>query len=222
MFSSYAGLRQRKVIRNILFVCLADGLVGVSYGAVSVSSGLDLWVPVSLSILVLAGSSEFLFIGIVSSGGSMFSAALAGLLVNARHVPFGLSVRDLIGRGPLALLGCHVMNDESVVFGMSQPSAGERKLSYWLCGLGILGLWPLGVFLGGTLGSLIQDTASLGLDAMFPAIILALVLPHFKSASDIITAGVGAGIAVVSVPWVPVGVPALLSLAGTCIGRKRR
>ncbi|VTP83311.1 azaleucine resistance protein AzlC [Leclercia adecarboxylata] len=56
--------------------------------------GFPLWVPFVLSISVLAGASEFMFIGIVASGGNPLAAAAAGLLVNARHVPFGVTVRD--------------------------------------------------------------------------------------------------------------------------------
>ncbi|MCE0495845.1 AzlC family ABC transporter permease [Vibrio salinus] len=220
MKKSYISLKERRVLRNIAFVCLADGLVGLSYGAVSVSSGIELWVPLTLSILVLAGASEFLFIGIVASGGSAVSAAFAGLLVNARHLPFGLAVKDCVGNGISALLGCHIMNDESVVFGLNQPSYYEQKLSYWLCGVGILIVWPLGVFLGGTLGSLITDTSALGLDAMFPAIIFALVLPNIKSVTNVISAASGSIIAVAAVPFLPIGLPALLSLTGVYIGRK--
>ncbi|GAB1440903.1 hypothetical protein MASR2M36_36880 [Providencia sp.] len=52
----------------------------------------------TLSILVLAGASEFLFIGVIFSGGSPISAALAGLLVNSRHIPFSFAVSELTGK----------------------------------------------------------------------------------------------------------------------------
>ncbi|SUE06876.1 AzlC protein [Pantoea agglomerans] len=51
------------------------------------------------------GASEFLFIGIVAGGGSPFTAAAAGLLVNARHLPFGIAVKDLVGAGSVRLAG---------------------------------------------------------------------------------------------------------------------
>ena len=46
---------------------------------------------------MLAGASEFLFIGIVAAGGNPIAAALAGLLVNARHLPYGLALPDITG-----------------------------------------------------------------------------------------------------------------------------
>ncbi len=202
MYESYLRLKKRKVPRDILLVCLADGVVAMSYGAVSV------------------GSSEFLFAGIVASGGSPVAAALAGILVNIRHLPFGLSVSSSVGKGPMRFLGYHIMNDESVVFGVSQPTEEERMLSYWLCGLGIFVLWPFGVYIGGTLGSLIDDPSVFGLDAMLPAIILALVLPNLHNRQNLVASLSGAVVAVISVPFLPIGLPSLLSLTGIWIGRK--
>ncbi len=220
MLNNYALLKGNPIVRSIFLVCLADGIVGISYGAVSVSSGFELWVPISLAILVLAGASEFLFIGIVSSGGSPFTAALAGILVNARHIPFGLAVRDLVGRGSTGFFGCHLMNDESVVFGLSQKSKQEKKAAYWLCGVGILFVWPLGVLIGGVLGSVIEDTHVLGVDAMFPAILIALVVPAVGSLKKWLTLTTGATITAVTVPFFPAGLPALFSLSGMWIWRK--
>lgn len=122
-------------IKAIVLVCLAVGVVGMSYGSLAMAYGFPLWVPFVLSLTVLAGASEFMFIGIVASGGNPLAAAAAGLLVNARHVPFGVTVRDLVGKRGLSFLGCHIMNDESVVFGLSQKTAEQRKAAYWLCGL---------------------------------------------------------------------------------------
>ena len=106
-------------IKAIILVCLAVGVVGMSYGS---GDGLRFSAvgAVCAFLTVLAGASEFMFIGIVASGGNPLAAAAAGLLVNARHVPFGVTVRELVGKRGLSYLGCHIMNDESVVFGLSQ------------------------------------------------------------------------------------------------------
>ena len=92
-------------IKAIVLVCLAVGVVGMSYGSLAMAYGFPLWVPFVLSLTVLAGASEFMFIGIVASGGNPLAAAAAGLLVNARHVPFGVTVRDLVGKRGLSFLG---------------------------------------------------------------------------------------------------------------------
>lgn len=211
------SILHNSTVKNIALVCIADLIVGISYGALAHSQGFDWWVPLMLSIFVLAGASEFLFIGVVFSGGSPLSAALAGLLVNSRHIPFSFAVSELTGKGAKSLLGYHIMNDESVVFGLAQESEREKTAAFWLCGLGILICWPVGVVIGEILGSFIQDTHALGMDAMFPAIILALSLPALKDKRLRLAAIVGAVVAVVATPVLPAGIPVLLALLSLVI-----
>ncbi|EPH0093102.1 AzlC family ABC transporter permease [Pluralibacter gergoviae] len=214
-FSSLTG----DTVKAIVLVVLAVGVVGMSYGSLAMAYGFPLWVPFVLSLTVLAGASEFMFIGIVASGGNPLAAA-AGLLVNARHVPFGVSVRDLVGRRGSALLGCHIMNDESVVFGLSQKTPEQRRAAYWLCGLGVAIIWPVGALLGAGIGKLLPAPETIGLDAVFPAILLALTLPAFKNRATLARALSGAAISLAAVPFVATGLPVLLSLFGLLARKK--
>ena len=146
--------------------------------------------------------------------------AAAGLLVNARHIPFGVTVRELVGRRALSFIGCHIMNDESVVFGLSQPTPAQRKAAYWLCGAGVALIWPLGTLTGAAVGKLLPAPETIGLDAVFPAILLALVIPAFKNRTTLIRAVSGAALALAAVPFAPTGLPVLLSLFGL-LSRKK-
>lgn len=220
MFRHHFSSLKSDTIKAIFLVCLAVGVVGVSYGSLAMAYGFALWVPLCLSVLVLAGASEFMFIGIVASGGNPLAAAVAGLLVNARHLPFGVTVRELVGDRAASLLGCHIMNDESVVFGLSQPTPEQRKAAYWLCGLGVALFWPLGVLVGAGVGKLLPAPETIGLDAVFPAILLALVLPALKKRTTLIRASSGALISLAAVPFTPVGLPVLLSLLGLFTRKK--
>ncbi|MGS9092497.1 AzlC family ABC transporter permease, partial [Salmonella enterica subsp. enterica serovar Infantis] len=74
--------------------------------------GFPLGVPFGLSIFVLAGGAVFMFIGIVASGGNPVAAAAAGLLVHARPVPVGVTVRDVGGTRAASCVGGHIMTDE--------------------------------------------------------------------------------------------------------------
>ena len=206
-------------LRDIALACLAVWFIGLSYGAVAVASGFPLWVPAALSVLVLAGASEFLFIGIVAAGGNPIAAALAGLLVNARHLPYGLALPDMTGpdvtgRGWRRLLGSHVMNDESVVFALAQEDLPRQRAAYWACGLGVLICWPAGAVLGALIGGVIGNTSAFGLDAMFPAVILALIVPALRDRVTVRAALAGAAIALAATPFLPAGLPVLLALAG--------
>jgi 4-azaleucine resistance transporter AzlC len=203
-------------LRDIALACLAVWFIGLSYGAIAVASGFPLWVPAAQSVLVLAGASEFLFIGIVAAGGNPLAAAAAGLLVNARHLPYGLALPGgIIGPGhPMKrLLGSHVMNDESVVFALAQEDLPRKRAAYWACGLGVLLCWPAGAVLGALIGSVITNTGAFGLDAMFPAVILALIVPALRDRQLRRAAGLGAVIALAATPFLPPGLPELLALA---------
>jgi 4-azaleucine resistance transporter AzlC len=200
------------VLRDIAVTCLAVLFIGLSYGATAVASGFPLWVPAAQSVLVLAGASEFLFIGIVAAGGSPFAAALAGLLVNARHLPYGLALPEVTGRGWRRMVGTHVMNDESVVFALAQDDLPRKRAAYLACGLGVLICWPGGAVLGALIGSAVHDTGAFGLDAMFPAVILALIVPDLRDRMTLRAALAGAAVALAVTPFLPAGLPVLLAL----------
>lgn len=220
MFSPGFSCLTAATKKAIYLVCLAVGVVGASYGSLATAYGFPLWVPLFSTLFVLAGASEFMFVAIIASGGNPLAAALAGLLVNARHFPFGIAVRDLVGPRLKGLLGCHIMNDESVVFGLSQSSMEQRRAAYWLCGLGVAIVWPIGAMLGSVVGKLLPNIEAIGLDAVFPAILLALVIPSFSSRTTLIRASSGAVLSLIATPFVAVGLPVLLSMAGLLARKK--
>ncbi len=199
--------------RDIALVCLADGLVGLSFGAIAVTTGFPIWLPMLLSVVVFAGASQFMFVAIVGAGGNPIAAVVAGLLVNARHLPFGLAIGDVIGTGWLRrIVGSHVLIDESTAFAMSQSDSRRRRAAYWACGLGLFACWNVGVVLGAFGGTLIRSTDALGMDAAFPAVLLALLMPALRDRATRVAALVGAVIAVVTGLVLPAGLPVLLAL----------
>src|ERR1700760_4292928 len=83
--------RDTGLLRDVVLICLADGIVGVSFGAASVAGGLPWWVPVALSLLVFAGGSQIAAVGVVLAGGSPLAAVAAGAVLNTRLLPDGLA-----------------------------------------------------------------------------------------------------------------------------------
>jgi 4-azaleucine resistance transporter AzlC len=217
LMSSIRRTLEPSVLRDIALTCLAVLFIGLSYGATAVASGFPLWVPAVQSVFVLAGASEFLFIGIVGAGGNPIAAALAGLLVNSRHLPYGLSLPEVTGTGWRRLLGTHLMNDETVVFTLAQPDLARKRAAWRACGLGVLICWPGGAIAGALIGSAVHDTGAFGLDAMFPAVILALIMPSLRDRTTLRAAGAGAAIALTATPFLPAGLPILLALAAVLL-----
>ncbi|MEU8894762.1 AzlC family ABC transporter permease [Nocardia sp. NPDC048505] len=205
----------RDTASGIGAVLLAVWVIGLSYGATAISSGFPLWLPVVLSFAVLAGGAEFLFLGIIAGGGSPIAAVLAGLVVNARHLPYGLSVpEDVVGTGWRRALGVHVMNDESVALALAESESTRKRIVYWVCGLGVLLAWPGGAVMGALIGSVVPDTTALGLDAVFPAVLLALVVPALRDRTTLGAVCVGVAVAMATAPFLPAGMPVLVALSG--------
>ncbi|MER6122923.1 AzlC family ABC transporter permease [Streptomyces sp. NPDC001795] len=207
----------RALLRDVSLVCLASGVVGVSFGAIAVAGGLPVWVPVVMSLVVYAGSAQFSAVGILLAGGGPVAAAATGLLLNTRTAAFSLAVADVLGeRGRLArFVGAHLVTDETVAFALAQRDPARRRAAFWISGLGLYAVWNLCVLGGALAGSTIGDTDAFGLDAAFPAVLVALVLPAVREDARVRRAALtGGAVALAVTPFVPAGVPVLLSLAG--------
>lgn len=207
----------RDTVSGIAAVLVAVAMIGVSYGATAVGAGFPVWLPVVLGVVVLAGGAEFLFIGIIAAGGSPVAAVLAGLVVNARHLPYGLSLPEVTGRGWRRLLGVHVMNDESVAMALAQSDIERKRAAYWLCGVGVLLAWPGGAALGALIGSIVPDTSAFGLDAVFPAVLLALVIPALRDRDTFGAVCAGVVVALATSTFLPPGLPVLFALSGVLV-----
>jgi branched chain amino acid efflux pump len=205
----------RSLIRDALAIAGAVGVVGASFGAITVTSGLPLWLAPALSVLVFAGGAQFLAVGVVAAGGGAIAAVLGGLLLNARLLPYSLAITPTIGTGRLArLLGSQFVTDETVAFAIAQQGRERSRAAFWLSGIMLFGCWNVGTIVGVVAGQAIGDPGAFGLDAAFPAALLALVLPSLRDGATVRAALLGAAIALVTSPFLPPGLPLLLALAG--------
>lgn len=203
-----------ELVRDVALVCVADAIVGLSFGAITVSAGLPVWLPMLLSVVVFGGAAQFTFVAIVASGGNPLAAMFAGLLVNSRLLPMGFAVADVLGKGPRRLVATHLLTDENVAFAVAQKDPARRRAVYWACALALFVCWNIGVVIGAFGGTLLSDPNALGLDAAFPAVLLALLLPQLNSAATRRAALTGVAIALATAPFVPAGIPVLLALVG--------
>ncbi len=207
-----------QLLRDVAAVAAGAAVNGASFGAIAVAAGLPWWLPVVMSLLVFAGGSQFMAVGIVASGGSPAAAVLAGLVLNARHLPFGLAIGDVLGRGLVArIVGSHLLIDETVAFALAQRDPARARAAYWSCGIALFGAWNLAVVAGALVGQAIGDPGAFGLDAAFPAALLALTLPALKDRTTRNAALLGSAIALAATPFLPAGVPVLLALGGLLV-----
>ncbi|MFI5491934.1 AzlC family ABC transporter permease [Actinoplanes sp. NPDC051859] len=204
----------RVLLRDAAAIAAAMVAVGASFGAIAIAYGLPTWVPFVMSTVVFAGGSQFLAVGLFAAGNPI-AAVAAGLLLNARHLPFGLAVAATIGpRWRDRLIGSHLMTDEVVAFTLREPDPARRRRTYWLIGVTLFTSWNAGTALGVLLGGATGDPATLGLDAAFPAGLIALILPSLRDRDTRIAALGGAALAVALTPVLPAGLPVLCALLG--------
>lgn len=207
-----------KLIRDVSPIAAATGVIGISFGAIAVTAGISPWLAMAMSLLVSSGGAQFMAIGVVVAGGGAVAAVLAGLVLNIRHLPYGLAVGDLLGaRWWTRLLGSHLMFDEAVAFTLANRATGRAKPAYWTAGVMLYLCWNLGSLLGVLVGTAIADPKTFGLDAAFPAVMLALMLPSLRDTEARWVAGLGAIITLVAAPFLPPGIPVLLSLLGLLV-----
>ncbi|MBJ6644521.1 AzlC family ABC transporter permease [Streptomyces sp. BSE7-9] len=207
------------MLRDVSLVCLAGGVVGVSFGAIAVAGGLPVWVPVVMSLVVYAGSAQFSAVGVLLAGGGPVAATVTGLLLNTRTAAFSLAVAEHIGRTRLArLVGAHLVTDETVAFTLAQRDPARRRAAFWVSGIGLFTVWNVCVAAGALAGGALGDTGRYGLDAAFPAVLAALVLPALREDAGVRRAALaGAVLALALTPAVPAGVPVLAALAGLAV-----
>ncbi|MEV4657703.1 AzlC family ABC transporter permease [Micromonospora sp. NPDC049301] len=205
------------MLRDVLALGAAMIAVGASFGAVAVAAGLPVWAALMMSAVLYAGGAQFMAVGLVAAG-SPLAAVLAGLLLNARHLPFGLALGDSLGpRLRHRLLGSHLLTDETTAFTLSRPAGDARRRAFWLAGTLLFLAWNAGTLLGVLAGGAVGDPAALGLDAAFPAGLIALLLPSLRDRDTRHAALSGAALAVVATPVLPAGLPVLLALAGPVV-----
>ncbi|MBN9224723.1 MAG: branched-chain amino acid ABC transporter permease [Microbacterium sp. SCN 70-27] len=210
---------ERRARREALGVVLATSAYGISFGALSVASGLDVWQTCVLSLVMFTGGSQFAFIGVIGAGGlaaAPAAIASAGLL-GVRNVAYGLRMAPLVGTTPLRrALAPHVTIDESTAVALAHTEPRARRIGFWITGVGIYIGWNLTTLLGALLGDVLGDPRAYGLDAAAAAAFLALLWPRLRRrqaiAVGVAAAVVAASLTPVLMPGMPVLVAALVAV----------
>ena len=201
---------RRAIIGDSVAVALATSSYGVSFGAISVSSGLDVWQTCALSLLVFTGASQFAFVGAVAAGGAPLSGALAAVLLGSRNALYGFRLAPLLGwNGVRRTALAHLVIDESTAMAILRPSRAAARLGFLATGLGVFALWNLATLIGALAGNLIGDPRTYGLDAAVGAAFLALLWPRLTGPNNRLVAGIAAAGAALMVPVTAVGIPVL-------------
>jgi len=199
-------------VRIGLSISVATGLYGISFGALSVASGLDFWQTMALSLLLFSGGSQFAFIGVVAGGGSGLAAMGAATLLGMRNGIYGMQLNALLQpKGWRRFAAAQVTIDESTATSTGQTDPAEQRRGFWTAGVGVFVLWNIFTAVGALAGSALGDPKQWGLDGAAVAAFLGLLWPRLKGREPVAIAVVCALATVLAVPLVPAGVPILVA-----------
>jgi 4-azaleucine resistance transporter AzlC len=208
----------RSVIIDSLGVGVATGAYGISFGAISTSSGLSVLQTCVLSLLVFTGASQFAFIGIIASGGNPVTGALTSVLLGSRNMFYGLSIARLLDlTPPQRLASAHLVIDESTAMAVTRTTTRQARLGFYWTGVSIFVLWNLTTFLGALAGNAIGDPRTYGLDAAVGAAFLGLLWPRLTSWHSRVVALFAAAVALGVVPVVSAGLPIIIGGAAAVL-----
>ncbi|MFD2752898.1 AzlC family ABC transporter permease [Comamonas terrae] len=206
--------RMTPAMRMGLSIAVATGLYGISFGALSVAAGLDLWQTQALSFLMFTGGSQFAFVGVIAGGGSGAAAVGAASLLGVRNAIYGMQLSRMVGpHGLWRWLAAHWTIDESAATAAGQDDAAEQRRGFWMAGGGVFLFWNLFTLLGALLGDALGDTRRFGLDGAAVAAFLGLLWPRLNAREPVALALVCGLVTAVAIPLVPPGLPILLAAA---------
>ncbi|MEW6058741.1 MAG: AzlC family ABC transporter permease [Actinomycetota bacterium] len=207
--------------RAVAALAVAVGGFGISFGLLARSAGMGWLAPIVMSATTFAGSAQFAAVSILGTGGTMVAAVTAAVLLNARYGPIGVSVAPWL-KGPAwsRFLRAQLVVDES----WAVSAEGEGRFDARIlvgAGLTLYTAWVAGTAAGSLGGEILGDPNAFGLDAAFPALFLALVLPQIRSRRALVAAVVGGAIALALTPLTPAGVPIIAASAACLVGVRR-
>jgi predicted branched-subunit amino acid permease len=196
----------------------AVGVVGVTFGVFASASGLSLLQAMALSGLTFTGASQFAFVATIAAHGTVIAAALGALTLAMRNSLYGPALTDYLpARGWRRFVTAQFIIDETTAMTLAHPEQPRR--SFWWTAIWLYSLWNIGTLLGHVGASQVGDPSAFGLDAAFPAALLAMLIPLLRSRRTILVAVAAVALAVAAVPFVPAGIPILLASLGILAGR---
>ena len=156
--------------------------LGIGFGILLQKSGYGVVTALAMSVFIYAGSMQYVAVGLLTSGASLLTTALTTLMVNARHLFYGISMLDKYkGTGKLKPLLIFWLTDETFSINCSAeiPQGVSKTAFYmWVSGLDYL-YWVGGSVLGAAVGSLITFNTA-GLDFALTALFTVIFVSQWK------------------------------------------
>lgn len=205
--------KKSQVYKTAFSVAFTVGLYGAAFGAAGVTAGFSILQTCLLSILLFSGASQFAVVGIMGAGGAAISAIATATLLGFRNTLYGLQMAPILKvKGFKRALAAQITIDESTAVATLQDNDEDRKIGFYLTGIGVYIFWNLFTLLGALGASAIGDPSAWGLDAAVPAAFLGLIWPRLKNKVQFLVSGIAITWALLLTPVTPAGIPIITTV----------
>ena len=167
-------------------ICIGFLFLGISYGFFMHSKGFSFLYPVLMSLFIFAGSMEFVTVNLLLTAFNPLSAFLLALMVNARHLFYGISMLDKYKntglKKPYLIYG---MCDESFSINCTVTPPADVDKGWFMLFVTLLNqiYWVAGAALGSLLGSVISfDTT--GIEFVMTALFVVMFINQWEETDN--------------------------------------
>lgn len=168
-------------------------VLGMAFGVLLESKGYGVMYSLLMSGFIYAGSMQFVAIELLTSASTLLSAAMMTLLINARHIVYGLSMIKSFGNmGKLKPYMIFSLTDEtySLLVGSHVPKGCHRQLYMFFIALFDQCYWIIGSVAGSLIGTFLTINTT-GLDFAMTALFVVIVLEQFLTSKKHIYSYIG-------------------------------
>ena len=174
-------------------------VLGVGFGIILKSKGYGVLWAFAMSTVIYAGSMQYLAIDLICGGAGLLTTALTTLMVNARHLFYGISmVEKYKNAGKAKPYLIYALSDETyslVCVDMDMEEGERNKFCLFVTALDQF-YWVLGSVLGSLLGAVISFNTE-GMDFALTALFVTVFVEQWLSTRDHAAAIVGVGASVI-------------------------
>lgn len=170
-------------------------VLGMGFGILLEAKGYGVWWAFFMSLFIYAGSMQYVAVDLLAGGASLFSTALMTLMVNARHLFYGISMIDRYKEaGAKKPYLVFALTDEtySLVCSGDVPEGVDKNWYFFFVSLFNQSYWIIGSVAGSLIGSLLTFNTA-GIEFSMTALFVVVFIEQWKGTDNHISALIGIG-----------------------------
>ncbi len=175
--------------------------IGIPFGLLVVKTGYPWWVAVLMSVFMYAGAGQYVAIGLFAANAPLAGMLVATLLVNVRHIVYGLSLIEkfkTVGRWKPYLIFSLTDETYALLTGVKRPQELPPGPFYGSIALLDQAYWVIGTVIGAFAGTIIPYSFK-GIDFALTALFAVLLIDQVRAAKDPVPAAIGIVAAIAAV-----------------------